>query len=78
MVNLSTGPSRLVFPRCALGDVAAAKPNDFAEDPVAKALGREADLGYTTPSGRYWEELHRFDAAQIDRLDAMWLATVAA
>jgi hypothetical protein len=53
-------------------------PHAFAEDPVAKALGREAELGYTTPSGRYWEELHRFDAEEIDRLDALWLATVAA
>ncbi len=78
IVNLSTGPSRLVFPRCALDDVAAAKPHIFAEDLVTQALSREADLGYTTPSGRYWEELHRFDAAQIDRLDALWLATVAA
>ena len=78
VVNLSTGPSRLVLPRCALDEVAAAKPHAFAKGPVAKALGREAELGYTTPSGRYWEELHRFDAAEIDRLDALWLATVAA
>ena len=78
VVNLSTGPSRLVFPRCARDDVADAKPHAFAEDPVTKALGREAELGYTTPSGRYWEELHRFDAAEIDRLDALWLATAAA
>jgi len=24
------------------------------------------------PSGRYWEEAHRFDPAQIDALDTLW------
>jgi hypothetical protein len=24
------------------------------------------------PSGRYWQEAHRFDPAQIDALDALW------
>lgn len=73
MVNLSTGPSRLVFPRCAPDQVGLAQPHAFPEGPSAKALTREAKLAYTTPSGRYWEELHRFDPDQIDRLDALWL-----
>jgi hypothetical protein len=25
------------------------------------------------PSGRYWEEAARFDTAELDRLDQMWL-----
>lgn len=74
MVNLSTGPSRLVFPRCALDQLEAVGPLTFAEGLVAQALTREAELAYTTPSGRYWEELHRFDPGEIDRLDALWLA----
>lgn len=73
MVNLSTGPSRLVFPRFAPEQAAAAQPLAFAPEPVAMALTREAKLGYDTPSGRYWQELHRFDPAEIDRLDALWL-----
>lgn len=76
--NLSTGPSRLVFPRCALDDVAAAKPHIFAEDLVTQALSQRGGPGLHHPVGPVWEELHRFDAAQIDRLDALWLATVAA
>ena len=73
MVNLSTGPSRLVFPRVSRGSVAQARPLAYCPDGVASALAREAELGYTVPSGRYWEELHRFDPAQIDALDALWL-----
>lgn len=73
IVNLSDGPSRLVFPRQRLDQLATATPPGFAKEPVAKALSREAELGYRTPSGRYWEDLRSFDPAEIDRLDAMWL-----
>ena len=73
MVNLSTGPSRLVFPRVTQGELSAMTPLFGASELADRALQREAELAYTTPSGRYWEELHRFDMAEIDRLDAMWL-----
>ncbi|MBL9052278.1 MAG: hypothetical protein JNN02_00995 [Tabrizicola sp.] len=74
MVNLSTGPSRLVFPRSTPAEAATAGPLVFSDAAVAKALTREAELGYDTPTGRYWEELQRFDPDEIDRLDALWLA----
>ncbi len=74
MVNLSTGPSRLIFPRVSRATVTRARPMAYCPDGAAAALAREAELGYTVPSGRYWEELHRFDPAQIDALDALWLA----
>ena len=77
MVNLSTGPSRLVFPRVSRAGVAQAKPLAYDPGGVAAALAREADLGYTVASGRYWEELHRFDPAEIDALDALWLQAAA-
>ena len=73
MVNLSTGPSRLVFPRVSRAAVSRAQPMAYCPDSAAAALAREAELGYTVPSGRYWEELHRFDAAEVDALDALWL-----
>lgn len=73
MVNLSDGPSRLVFPR---GLARASRLPDFDAAMAEAALAREEQLGYVTASGRYWEELHRFDAAEIDALDAMWLATL--
>jgi hypothetical protein len=62
-----------VFPR---GLERAATLPDFDAAMAEAALAREEELGYVTASGRYWEELHRFDAAEIDALDAMWLATL--
>jgi hypothetical protein len=77
MVNLSTGPSRLVFPRVSRDGMAGVLP--FAGEPgmVDRALMTEADLGYVVPSGRYWEEAGRFDVAALDRVDAMWLTAAA-
>jgi hypothetical protein len=72
-VNLSFGPSRLVFPSIARTDVARARPLPFCPDLAAEALATEAALDYHVPSGRYWEEADRFDPAAIDRLDALWL-----
>jgi hypothetical protein len=72
-VNLSQGESRLVFPRAGrqrLPDMPAR--HDAAA--AAAALAREAALGYQVESGRYWLEAERFDAAEIDRLDRLWLA----
>lgn len=73
MVNLSGGPSRLIFPRVKRCQLASVKPLAYCADLAAQALAREADLGYDTPSGRYWEELARFDVAELDALDQLWL-----
>ena len=72
-VNLSdAAESRLVFPRAARAALDGQRPQPVA--PMAKAaLQREADLGYLVPSGKYWKEADRFDPAEIDRVDAMWL-----
>ena len=74
MVNLSVGPSRLLFRRARQASVASAQPMTFRTDLAAAALAAEADLGYVVPSGRYWEEADRFDTAELDRIDALWLA----
>ena len=74
MVNLSDGPSRLVFPRADLADLDGLRPLPFDGAAVKAALAREAALGYLVPSGRYWEEVPRFDPAELDALDALWLA----
>lgn len=73
MVNLSTHPSRLVFPRASAATLPA-QPAPFNHALADQALQREADLNYFVPSGRYWEEAARFDIAEIDALDALWLA----
>ena len=72
VVNLSTGPSRLVFPRASRQNLAATPLIRHDERLAELALQREATLGYNVPSGRYWLEAHRFDPAQIDALDALW------
>ncbi|MEO6298520.1 MAG: hypothetical protein ABIV25_11100 [Paracoccaceae bacterium] len=73
MVNLSDGPSRLVFPR-ATAKTLPNGPAPYNLTLATQALQIERDLDYTVPSGRYWEEANRFDAARIDALDALWLA----
>lgn len=75
MVNLSFGPSRLVFPRATLDRAAHARPLPFDIRLADEALKREDALGYHVPSGRYWEEAHRFDPAELRRLDMLWLAS---
>ena len=72
MVNLSTGPSRLVFPRATANALPA--PAAFNQAITHQALQIERDLDYHVPSGRYWLEADRFEVAQIDALDALWLA----
>ncbi len=73
MVNLSTGPSRLVFPRSTRDALPGTRPAAFNETLAAQAMAEEAALNYHVPSGRYWEEAHRFDVTAIDALDALWL-----
>jgi len=73
MVNLSSGPSRLVFPRVARSTAPRARPQAFNPDIAAMALEAEAALGYVVPSGRYWEVAERFDLTELDRLDSLWL-----
>lgn len=73
VVNLSTGPSRLIYPRATRASLAHAAPGAWCPELAAEAQALEAELGYLVPSGRYWEELGRFDPVALDRLDALWL-----
>lgn len=73
MVNLSSDPSRLTFPRTTPVDAAACETVTHDATAVAAALAEEDRLGYYVPSGKYWKEEDRFDPAAIDRLDQMWL-----
>jgi hypothetical protein len=74
MVNLSAGPSRLVFPRIGRDRLALARPQGFDPALAEAALAEEARLGYLVPSGRYWETARSFDPAALDALDRLWLA----
>ncbi len=76
-VNLSAAASRLVFPRADAAAAAQALPAPFDAAMARSALARESELGYLVPSGRYWEDLARFDPAELRALDCRWLAAVA-
>lgn len=78
VVNLSQAPSRLVFPRVSLAALGQAWPQRFAAEAVADAFEAEARLGYYVPSGRYWEEADRFDAAALAAIDRLWLKAAQA
>lgn len=74
MVNLSTGPSRLVFPRVTRASMNHSAPQIYCPDLADEALAMEGSLGYYVPSGRYWEQTSRFDPAKLAKLDALWYA----
>lgn len=75
LVNLSRDPSRQVFPRADLADLANVTPQNFNSRAVDVARRAEETFGYFVPSGRYWEEMDRFDPAAIDQIDSLWLKT---
>lgn len=75
-VNLSAGPTRLTLPRAARADLprlARAAPVVRTRS-IARAEAAERRLGYTVPSGRYWDEADRFDTNALDAIDRLWLA----
>ena len=72
-VNISWADSRLVFPRVSRDELADIQPVTPEPVSMAKAQAFEAELGYFVPSGRYWDEAARFDAAALRHLDALWL-----
>lgn len=77
VVNLSSGPSRLLFPRTSTAASERARPRTFNPEMAAAATEAEAKLGYFVPSGRYWEEAERFDPVELDRVDTLWMAAAA-
>ncbi|MCB2115084.1 MAG: hypothetical protein KDE00_01990 [Rhodobacteraceae bacterium] len=76
IVNLSSGPSRLLFPRAAPDLRQLPPPPTLDQTAIDAALAREDALGYRVPSGRYWDEIDRFDPSALADLDAMWRAAL--
>lgn len=71
-VNLSTGPSELMFERASAETLRHLTEAPIDQTGVDAILAREDALGYFVPHGRYWEEAGRFDAEALARLDALW------
>lgn len=84
-VRLSHAESRLVFPSARYDDLHDLLPANAAANSLGDAQGAAFDaakaqedrLGYVEPSGRYWEVEDRFDLAEIDALDRLWLNMAA-
>jgi len=69
--NLSGGPSKLTFPRIC-STPSWPDPPSLRKDLIVKALTQEKDLGYFDISGRYWENLDRYDYKEIKKIDNIW------
>lgn len=72
-VNLSVDESQLVFTRALAQELREMAKGAPSEWPETAADAREAALGYMSETGRYWEEPERFDADELEALDALWL-----
>ncbi len=73
-VNLSSAPSRLLFPRSDVTELENL-PRVTAPNPrlMAPAILRELKLNYCAPTGRYWNSLDQFNAAELAQIDTLWL-----
>ena len=69
--NLSNGPSELTFPRITPGHSWPKTPS-LKEDLISDALKREKELSYFDITGRYWQNLDRYDSKEIKKLDEIW------
>ena len=69
--NLSDGPSNLTFPRISSASLWPKIPYRRA-DLISQALKQEKDLGYFDRSGRYWENLDKYDCKEIKKIDNIW------
>ncbi|TCL00629.1 hypothetical protein BXY66_3276 [Shimia isoporae] len=73
-VNLSSDPSRLLFPRRPVDSLRATGPLTLSNGcGIATAQAREEELSYTAPDGRYWQMLDQFDADKLAEVDGLWL-----
>lgn len=71
LVNLSTGESRLTFPRGTTASLAAHRAAPIDVELMALAEAEEARFGYLTPTG--FHDHITADLAALDALDALWL-----
>ncbi|MDA5556529.1 hypothetical protein [Shimia sp. MMG029] len=73
-VNLSSAESRLLFPRADVKDLGETRVNFAAAQSDVEVLrDAETALGYSAPSGRYWEILDQIDPKELAAIDRRWL-----
>ena len=69
--NLSDGPSKLTFPRIT-SKYSWSKTPGLNDELISKALQREKDLSYFDVTGRYWQNLDKYNVQEIKKLDDIW------
>ena len=69
--NLSDGLSALTFPRISPGN-SWPTPPELKEHLISEALNREKELSYFDITGRYWQNLNKYDVKEIKKLDDIW------
>ena len=85
VVNLSEqDQSRLLFPRIQIDNFKKKRTifNLISADKIKlnlkalkEALSFEKKLNYMVHSGRYWEQINKFDPIQLSKIDQLWLQT---
>lgn len=74
LINLSTEPSVLPYPRGTLADLNTPQSSvPYNADVAQSAKMLEQKMAYVVPSGRYWEHIDTFDPNIIAEIDALWL-----
>lgn len=71
LVNLSRGPSRLIFERVGRDDLTGVAPPTWDHGALTEALKLEASLGYETPTG--FHDHIEPDMAALRQLDLLWI-----
>ena len=76
-INLSSLPSRLIFPRASLNSGSlSAEFKNLNQQAIIDALKLEKDLGYFVLSGRYWKVSNIIDKKYMRKLDKLWLTAI--
>ncbi len=73
-VNLSNGPSELMFERADPRQLRQLACEKTSAPGISTVLNREDSIGYFVPNGRYWDHASDFDAGVLSELDAAWRA----
>lgn len=85
VLNLSVQEkSRLTFPKVEIAELSQSNKYRFLEnqkrlmipEKVQIALKAEQQLDYFDESGRYWENLKKFDSDNLLKIDKLWIESV--
>ncbi|MFK7765484.1 MAG: hypothetical protein AB8B62_19630 [Roseobacter sp.] len=73
-VNLSNGPSELLFDRAQPRHLRGLADQKISAPGISSVLNAEDNTGYFVPNGRYWDQASMFDTEILSQLDSAWRA----